>query len=64
MLGLIKKVLVLVLMSVNNSGNNIIENITRNFMLIPKNNFYRINQSLLLKNQEFKVRKLIVDMII
>ena len=64
MLGLIKKVLVLVLMSVNNSRNNIIENITRNFMLIPKNNFYRINQSLLLKNQEFKVRKLIVDMII
>ena len=64
MLGLIKKVLVLVLMSVNNSRNNIIENITRNFMPIPKNNFYRINQSLLLKNQECKVRKLIVDMII
>ena len=54
--------LVLVLMSVNNSGNNIIKNITGNFMLVPKNNFLQ-NQSkcISLKNQEFKVRKVIVN---
>ena len=40
MFGLIKKVLVLVLMSVNNSGNNIIKNITGNFVLVPKVFFF------------------------
>ena len=51
MFGLTKKVVILVLMSVSNSKNNIIKNITGNFMLIPENLLTKSEKCLLLKNQ-------------
>ena len=35
----VKKVVILVLMSVSNLKNNIVKNIAGNFTLIPRNNF-------------------------
>ena len=62
MFSLIKKVLVLDLISVNNSENNIVKNITGNFMLVPKNIFLQNQPKCIsLKNQECKVRKVIVN---
>ena len=56
MFRLVKKIIILILMTF--SSGNIIKNITGNFMLIPKDNF---SNCFLLKNQECKVRKVIVD---
>ena len=57
----IKKVAILVLMSVSNSKNSIIKNITGNFMLIPENFVKNLEKCISLKNQECKVRKKIVN---
>ena len=57
----IKKVVILVLMSVSNSKNNIMKNITGYFMLIPKNFVKNSAKCISLKSQECKVRKVIVN---
>ena len=58
----IKKVVILVLMSGSNSKNNIIKNITRNFMVVPENNFLENQPKCIsLKNQECSVKKVISD---
>ena len=44
-------------MSINNSENNITKKVIQNFMLIPKNQL----NCLILKNQECKARKVIID---
>ena len=59
MLRLIKKIVVLVLMTCCSSCS-IIKNITGNFMLIPKD-FLNKPDCFLLKNEECKVRKVSVD---
>ena len=55
MLRLIKKIVILILMTC--SSGNIIKHITGNFMLIPENK----PDCFLLKNEECKVRKVIID---
>ena len=57
----IKRVVILVLMSVSNSKNNIIKNIIRNFMLIPENFVKNSEKCISLKNQECEVKKVIID---
>ena len=59
MFRLVKKIVVLILMTF--SSGNIIKNITGNFMLIPRDNFSNKPNCFSLKNQECKVRKVIVD---
>ena len=57
MFSLIKKVLILVLMS-SNLRNSIIKNITGNFIKISPKHFMKNQQNcLLLKNQECAVKK-------
>ena len=58
MLGLINKVVILILMTC--SSCSIIKNISGNFMLIP-DIFLNGPDCFLLKNEECKVRKVIVD---
>ena len=49
-------------MSVSSSKSNIIKNITGNFMLIPETHFLKSSKDCIsLKNQESKVRKVILD---
>ena len=59
MFRLVKKIAVLILMTF--SSGNIIKNINGNFMLIPRDNFSNKPNCFSLKNQECKVRKVIVD---
>ena len=59
MFSLIKRVLVLVMMSF--SLRNIIKSITGNFIKISPENFLNKPDCFLLKNEECKVRKVIID---
>ena len=58
MFRLVKKIVVLILM--NFSSGIIIKNINGNFMLIPRDNFSNKPNCFSLKNQECKVRMLIM----
>ena len=61
MFSLIKKVLILVLMS-SNLGSNIIKSITGNFIKLSPKHFMRSQPNcLLLNNQECAVKKVIID---
>ena len=59
MFRLIKKIVILILTTC--SSVSIIKNITGNFMLIPKNFLQNKPNCLLLRNQECRVRKVIID---
>ena len=59
MFRLIKKVVILALMTC--SSPNIIKNITGNFMLVSENFLQNSPDCFLLKNEECKVRKVIVN---